>query len=66
MIIEYSTNRDRNGNRYYLGVDHDKKTFSRERAHWYCRDDVIEVSKKDRRKIIDLVTAAGYSEVDYM
>lgn len=27
MILEFATKRDRNGNRYYLGINTDKKYF---------------------------------------
>lgn len=65
MIIEFSTKRDINGNRYYLGFDADKKVFSRERGKWYGRDDIIEISKTDRRKLIDSLEADGYAEVEH-
>ncbi len=62
MIIQYATKRDQNGNRYYLCVDHDRKEFATTPRHWYCREDFIEINKSDRRKIIEWLTAAGYTE----
>lgn len=65
MILEFATKRDRNGNRYYLGIDTDNKTFSRERGKWYGRDDVIEIGKRDRREIIDKLESDNFTEVEY-
>lgn len=65
MLLEFSTKRDRNGNRYYLGIDTENKTFSRERGKWYGRDDVIEIGKRDRRKIIDELESDNFTEVEY-
>lgn len=65
MVFEYSTRRDVNGNRYYLGIDIDNLIFSRERGMWYSRDDIIEISKKDRRKLIEQLQRAGYTEIEY-
>lgn len=66
MILKFATKRDKNGNRYFLAIDTDKKIFSRESAHWYSREDITEVSKTDRRKMIDQAEAANYTEVDYI
>lgn len=65
MILEFATKRDINGNRYYLGVDTENKTFSRERGKWYGRDDVVEVGKRDRRKMIDELVESGFSEIEH-
>lgn len=66
LQLEFATKRDRNGNRYYLGIDTETKTFSRERSHWYSREDITEISKTDRRKMIDQLETAGYTEVNYI
>lgn len=66
LQLEFATKRDRNGNRYYLGIDTETKTFSRERSHWYNREDITEISKTDRRKMIDQLETAGYTEVNYI
>lgn len=65
MIFEYSTHRDKNGNKLYLGIDNENFTFSRQRGKWYGRDDIIEISKKDRRKLIEQLERAGYTEIEY-
>lgn len=66
MIFRFSTKRDGNGNRYFLGIDTEKRIFSRESAHWYGKEDVIEIKKSDRQKMIDDLRAAGYSEINYI
>lgn len=66
MIIKFSTKRDRNGNRYFLGFDTEKKVFARESSHWYGRDDIIEIGKNDRRELIEKLQADGYTEINYI
>ena len=66
MILEYTTKRDVNGNRYYLGVDTEAKTCSTTRAMWYSRDDVLEISKKDRRKLMEVLDRQGFTEVNHI
>jgi len=66
MILEFATKRDQNGNRYYLGIDTEKRTFSRERGKWYSREDITEISKTDRRKMIEQAENAGFTETEYL
>lgn len=63
MIIKFATKRDRNGNRYYLGIDTEKKVYALTSSHWYSREDFTEVTKGDRRKLIEAVKAEGYTEI---
>lgn len=65
MKLEFATKRDANGNRYYLGIDTENKTFSRERGKWYSREDITEITKADRRKLIDQLQTAGFDEVNH-
>ena len=64
MIIKFATKRDRNGNRYYLGIDTKKEVYAVTPLHWYSREDITEVTQRDRRKLIEAVKADGYKEVD--
>ena len=64
MVLEFATKRDRNGNRYYLGIDTEKKVYSLERGHWYTKDDITEISKKDRHKLIEQIENE-YKRLDY-
>lgn len=64
MQLEFATKRDAAGNRYFLGIDTESRTFSRDRARWYSREDVAEISRKDRRALIEKLESAGYTETD--
>lgn len=64
MLFEFSTKPDRNGNKYYLGIDTDTKTYSRQRSHWYTIDEVIPINRKARRDLITQVEKEGYNEID--
>lgn len=65
MQLEFATKRTPAGIRYYLGIDTESRTFSRERARWYSREDITEISKTDRRAIIERLEKAGYTETDF-
>lgn len=64
MIVRFACSRDRNGNRYYRIVDFEKKIYSKEVAHWFCKEDFLEVSKSDLHKLENWLDAAGFSETD--
>jgi len=62
MIITYKTKRDVNGNRYYLTVDTEKKTYIKDYNLW-PRDNEIEITKKQRREIAAQLDNEGYTEI---
>ena len=63
MLLRFSTKRDRNGNRYFLGIDTEKKTFATTSAHWYTRDDLTaEITRKNLRNLREEAEKAGYKE----
>ena len=64
MIIKFATKRDRNGNRYYLGIDTKKEVYAVTPLHWYSRDDITEVTQRERRKLIESVKADGYKQIN--
>ena len=64
MIERIATKRDNNGNRYYTIIDHMNKVYTRQPAHWFCREDYIEVTKADRRRLEDLLEKNGYKEIE--
>lgn len=64
MLVRLGTKRDRNGNRYYIIIDHTNKIYSKQPAHWLCREDFIEITKKDYHRYIDFVETFGYKEID--
>lgn len=62
MIIRYKTKLDVNGNRYYLTIDTDKKIYKKDYNLW-GNDNDIEITKKDRRRIVEQLDSEGYHEV---
>ena len=62
-MVEFSTKLDANGNRYYLGVDFDNKTFTQTPRRIYHRDDVAEIGKRARVDMMKRLKAAGFEEV---
>lgn len=65
MFLEFATKRDKNGNRYYLGLETETKTFSRERGKWYSKDDLTaEITRKERRKLIEELEESGFIEIE--
>ena len=64
MLVRIATKRDHSGNRYYIIVDHEKKIYSKQPAHWFCKDDYIEVTKKDYHKYIDFLQTFSYKETN--
>lgn len=64
MIIRYATPRNASGNRNKLIVDYVKKVYSRTAAHWLCRDDFIEITKTDKRKLENILDENGFLEID--
>ncbi len=66
MIIKFATKRDRNGNRYYLILDTERKQFSETASGFYHKDDYIEVTKRERRSLEIRALTDDYKEVDYI
>ena len=61
MLQKFKTTRDRNGNTYYLYIDHNTKEYC---INGYFADDCVLVSKKDLNKMEKQVITSGYKEVD--
>lgn len=64
MIIRYATKRNASGNRKYLAVNHKTKKYTRENKHWFCREDVIEITQGDLYKLIDMLDAEEYERTE--
>lgn len=60
MIIEFKTARNTNGHRYYLRIDTERKTFTRE-PHFIAEG--IEIRQRDLRELTDKVRKDGYQEI---
>ena len=66
MIMRFATKRNVNGNRKCLIFNTETKQFARESAHWFCRDDFVEVGLMDLKKLAQMCKDFGYMEVDNM
>lgn len=66
MILKFATKRNQNGNRTYLGINTTTREYAREPQSWYCKEEIIEVSHKDLRKILQSCIDNNYSEITYM
>lgn len=66
MKLLFATKRNANGYRKFLGIDTERKEFARDCSQWYGREDITEITAADREKLIDTVTAAGFTEIDFM
>lgn len=66
MILRFATKRDQNGNRYYLCVDFDAKTYAEQPRMMYRKGDFIEISKAERRQLKAEIIENGFTPVDYM
>lgn len=66
MKIILATKITPNGWRRFLGIDTERKEFARECSSWYGRSDIVEITKADREKLIDKLTEAGFTEIDFM
>jgi len=65
MIMKFATKRNASGNRYYLAIDTEKKVYARDSYHWYCKEDLTaEVTRAQRRNLIEELEKAGFSEID--
>ncbi len=60
MIQKFTTKRDRNGNRYTLEIDHDKRRFYPAINSSFSYSDHVTITKRDRQKLMDQAENAGY------
>ena len=63
MIIRYATKRDINGNRYYLIIDTEAKTYALTPSKWFNKEDYITATKTDKRKAQANIEELGFTEV---
>lgn len=66
MKINLATKRNAAGWRKILLIDTEKKEYSRESTHWFCREDFLEVSTTDFQRTLEKVEKEGYNEVERM
>lgn len=61
MIIKYYTKRDINGNRYYIGLDTDRKVFARTPSE-FIPSNFIEVKQREYRMVLETARENGFEE----
>lgn len=66
MILKFASKRNQNGNRKYIAIDTNKSEYARQPQSWFCREDIIEISFKDFRKLLQACKDNNFLEVEYM
>jgi hypothetical protein len=65
MILEFRTDRDRNGNALYLAIDTGAECYAVTPRGWLSKD-MPTIKRKDRREIIERLEINGWRRVDYI
>ena len=63
MILKFTTKRDKSGNRYTILINDNFREFKTDYNTTHDYSDYIEISKKDREKLINKLLLVGYKEV---
>jgi hypothetical protein len=61
MILEFRTERDRNGNALYLAIDTEAKIYSTNCKTWISTDFPI-LRRNDRKMLIALLEMEGFTQ----
>lgn len=64
MFLEFATKRDRNGNRYYLTIETEGKIFTL-MDRYYIKGEFIQITRTERRKLIEELKAHNFEEKEY-
>lgn len=59
----FLSKRDANGNRYYLILNHDDKTYKTDYNPFFTNENYIETTKKTLKEIKNHAIDNGYKEV---
>lgn len=65
MILEFRTERDRNGNAKYLAFDTVAEVYSVSCRTWISKD-IPKIPAKTRTEILTTLEKNGYKKVDYV
>ena len=65
MILEFRTDRDRNGNALYLAIDTGAECYAVTPRGWLSKDMPV-LKRKDRAEIIQQLAGNGWRRVDYI
>lgn len=63
MLLKFATKRNVNGNRHYIAIDTENKTYSKLPSSWICKGDFIETTKTALRQIEDKAKSDNYTYV---
>lgn len=50
MLLKFATKQNINGNRSYIAIDSEAKTYSKNPALWLCKGDFVEITKAAFRR----------------
>ena len=64
MLLKFATKRNVNGNRLYIAIDTENKTYSLMPSSWLCKGDFIEITRTALRQIKDKAESDNYTYVD--
>ena len=65
MILEFRTDRDRNGNALYLGIDTGAETYATNCRTWICKEFPV-LKRRDRAELIKQLETNGFTKKDYI
>lgn len=63
MEIRFATKRDVNGNRYYLTINTETHEYSRF-DRWPHSEDLVFITSREMRRLIDACKAHGFVETE--
>ena len=65
MILEFRTERDKNGNALYLAIDTGAECYATTCRGWICKEMPV-LKRKDRNTIIEQLEYHGWRRVEYI
>lgn len=65
MILEFKTDRDKNGNALYLGIDTGAECYAITPRRWIDKETPV-LKRTDRRDIIEQLERNGWRRVEYI
>ena len=65
MILEFRTERDKNGNALYLAIDTGAEIYSTSCRAWICKEFPV-LKRRDRQQLIDQLERNGFIKKDYI
>ena len=65
MILEFRTERDRNGNALYLAIDTGAEIYSTNCRTWISKE-LPALKRRDRQQLIEQLERNGFSKKEYI